>query len=112
MLVLAQTSINSLFVSARTILNSAIIFLISLAVCWFIWNVIQYAIAQDEEKKGDAKGQMVWGIIAIAVIVSIWGLVNILQVLFGTKTDKAKTNSELENMIPGVVLQIENIAEV
>lgn len=68
---------------AKGLLDQLVVFLIALAVVWFIWNVIRYTMSSDEEKKGAAKTQMIWGIIAIAVIVSIWGLVAILQNIFG-----------------------------
>jgi uncharacterized membrane protein len=77
--------------SGKTLLNSLVTFLVSLAVVWFIWNVIQYSIAADEDKKSAAKSQMINGIIAIAVIVSIWGLVAILQNMFGATDNAAKT---------------------
>ena len=69
--------------SGTSLLNDLVVFLVALAVVWFIFNVIRYTISADENKKSAAKGQMIWGIVAIAVIVSIWGLVGILQGMFG-----------------------------
>jgi len=85
---LAQTQVDtsylrSLITGAKNLLDQLVIFLVALAVVWFIWNVVRYVMSSDEEKKGAAKSQMIWGIIAIAVIVSIWGIVGILQNLFG-----------------------------
>ena len=73
-----------LFNFASIILNRAVPLIIALAVVFFIFNVFLYAVAGDEEKKKTAKTQMVWGIIGIFVMVSIWGLVAILQSTFGT----------------------------
>lgn len=81
--------LGSLIGSAKGLLDQLVVFLIALAVVWFIWNVIRYTMSDDEEKKGAAKNQMIWGIIAIAVIVSIWGLVAILQNIFGVNTTGA-----------------------
>jgi len=93
------TYIQSLISGGLSIIRSLLIFLVSLAVVWFIWNVIQYTISDDEEKKGKAKEQMIWGIIGIAVIVSVWGLVAILRSMFGADSnDTAPKN--LGNMIP------------
>jgi succinate dehydrogenase/fumarate reductase cytochrome b subunit len=80
----------SLIDGAKNLLDQLVVFLIALAVVWFIFNVIRYTMSTDEEKKGAAKGQMIWGIIAIAVIVSIWGLVAILQGIFGVDTQSAE----------------------
>jgi hypothetical protein len=66
-----------------SLLNSFVVVLISLAVVWFIWNVFGYIrSANDEEKSKHAAG-MVWGIVGLAVIVSVWGLVALLQNTFG-----------------------------
>ena len=54
----------------------------AIAILYFIWEVIQYTIAGDEDKKKAAKSGVVWAIVGIFVIFSIWGLVNILQNTF------------------------------
>ena len=49
----------------------------------FIWGVVQFMLNSDEEAKREQGRQfMIWGIIAIAVIGSIWGLVGILTKTF------------------------------
>ena len=47
--------------------------------------------AADEEKRTEAKNFIIWGIIGIFVMVSIWGLVNILTgtIRFGDNTGPA-----------------------
>jgi hypothetical protein len=93
--------VNNFFVQATQILKNALLFLVSLAVVWFIWNVTKYAMSDDEGKKGEAKGQMIHGIIAIAVIVSVWGLVYILQGMFlGDSTAVNAPNTTIYNLIP------------
>ena len=92
----ANYAIN-LVTSAKNVLDQLVVFLIALAVVWFIWNVIRYTMSSDEEKKSAAKSQMIWGIIAIAVIVSIWGLVGILQNVFGVNTQGAQN---VNNLLP------------
>jgi len=87
--------ISTLLDSAKSILDQIVVLLIALAVVWFIWNVISYAMSSDDDKKSKAKSQMIWGIIAIAVIVSVWGLVSILQNIFGVSTQGAGAVSKL-----------------
>jgi hypothetical protein len=65
------------------ILNTIIPFLIVLAIIYFIWGVIQYVIASDEEAKKSGRNRIIYGIIGLAVIVGVWGLVNILTKTFG-----------------------------
>jgi succinate dehydrogenase/fumarate reductase cytochrome b subunit len=72
------TALNTL----KELIDSTVVLLVSVAVVYFIWNVIRYVIAGEEDKKEAAKTHMVWGIVAIAVIVSVWGLVALLQNVF------------------------------
>ncbi len=65
------------------ILNAIVPVLIALAVVFFIWGVIGYLISGDEEAKKKGRDRMIYGIIGLAVIVGMWGLVNILARTFG-----------------------------
>jgi succinate dehydrogenase/fumarate reductase cytochrome b subunit len=93
----STTYLGSLIDGAKALLDQLVVFLISLAVVWFIWNVIRYTISEDEDKKAGAKSQMIWGIVAIAVIVSVWGLVAILQSIFGVNTTGA---GDVNSLLP------------
>lgn len=64
--------------------NVAVPLLFALAFIVFIWGVFQYFIAggHDEEKRETGKSLMLWGIIGFFVMVSVWGLVNILRGTF------------------------------
>ena len=67
-----------------TINRSVIPLIFSLAVLMFVWGVVQYVINSDEEaKKEKGRDFMIWGIIALTVMFSIWGLVRILGNSFG-----------------------------
>lgn len=65
------------------LINSVIPIVISLGVLYFIWGVIHYAIARDEEAKAEGRGAMINGLIALLVIVSIWGIVNFMKRFLG-----------------------------
>lgn len=70
------------------LLNTLIPILITLGVVYFIYGVISYAIAKDDEAKTAGRGAMIAGLIALLVIVSMWGLITILKRTFGV-TDSA-----------------------
>jgi uncharacterized membrane protein YidH (DUF202 family) len=93
---------GNLVVQATSVLRILVTFLISLAVVWFIWNVIRYVMSQDEEGKGKAKSQMIWGIVAIAVMVSVWGVVNLLRNAFGVEGNN-QIPSSVQTMIPPII---------
>ena len=57
---------------------------IALGLLFFIWGLVQFILASgDEEAKDAGKRRMVWGVIALFVIISVWGLVGILSDLTG-----------------------------
>lgn len=67
--------------SISNIITKIIPLLIAIAVLIFIWGVLKYILAgsDDASKREEARGFMIWGIVAIFVMVSVWGLVGILQ---------------------------------
>ena len=64
------------------ILNTIIPFLIVLGVLYFVWGVVSYVIGSDEESKKKGRDKIIYGIIGLAVIVGVWGLVGILNRTF------------------------------
>ncbi|HYF29209.1 MAG TPA: pilin [Candidatus Paceibacterota bacterium] len=52
----------------------------ALAFVAFLWGIFQYFIlgGADEEKRAEGRSFAIWGIIAFFVMVSIWGIVNLL----------------------------------
>ena len=56
---------------------------LGLAVVFLLWNVFQIiAHGEDAEERSKLKTQVFWSIIAIAVMVSLWGLVAIFTNTF------------------------------
>ena len=67
----------------QTVLASLIPLIIGLAVLYFVWNLTQYILKSESvEGRADAKNAMIWGVIIIFVMVSLWGLVNVLAGTF------------------------------
>src|SRR3989344_630754 len=69
------------------VINQLIPFIISIGLLVFLIGVVQYVSAGgDEEKRTAARGMIIFGIIALFVMVSVWGFVNILgRTFFGTQ---------------------------
>ncbi len=69
-----------------TISGSLIPLVFSLAVVVFLWGVVQFVInPENEDKKKKGKDIMIWGIIGLFVMISVWGLVAILGNTFGVR---------------------------
>ena len=79
-------TIPTLIAKIGGILNSIIPVLIVLGMAYFIWGVIQYVIADSEEVKKKGKDSMIYGLIGLAVIFGMWGLVNIVVKTFFTSS--------------------------
>ena len=78
------TTVPQLLTQIENILNVIIPFIIGLAVFTIIWGIFTYITkAGEEEKRSEAKLYIVWGIIAVFCMLSIWGFVNILINSFG-----------------------------
>ncbi|MES2023208.1 MAG: pilin [Patescibacteria group bacterium] len=98
MLAFAQTvcttnvgTIDWLLCRVGDLLNTVVPVLIALGVVYFIWGVVTYVVAGDEEAKKTGRDRMIYGIIGLVVIVSIWGLVSILKSTFNLSSSNPGT---------------------
>ena len=72
---------------ANTFLNALMGLFITLAIVVFFWGLIRYLVNAGEEKS-EGLQIMFYGVIAIFVMVSIWGIIRLLQSTFKvTSTD-------------------------
>jgi hypothetical protein len=70
---------------------------IAIGLLLFIWGLVQYiASSGDEGAKDEGKRKMIWGVIALFVIVSVWGIVTLMGEIFGIGADEEPPG------IPGV----------
>lgn len=61
----------------------------SIAFVVFMYGVIKYVIASDSKEKDEGKKFLMWGIIGLFVMVSVWGIVGLVSNSLG-----------LENTVP------------
>lgn len=65
--------------------NLATPILAGLALLVFFWGLVKFIFhAGDEDKRAEGKKAMGWGIIALFVVVSIWGIVIFISLSLGT----------------------------
>ena len=64
------------------LIRASIPILISISVIVFVWGVFRYVIAEGEDKK-KGRDVMMYGIIGLFVMVSVWGLVRVVYNTFG-----------------------------
>ena len=72
---------------------------VSLAFFFFFWNLFKFIKAGDADSKEAAQGKMVWSLVAIIVIVSLWGIIAFVRSVLGIEPGSA---NDVE--VPGTVL--------
>ena len=71
------TNATSFAAKLTSLFNTAINVLIALAVLWIIVSVVVWLV-DTGEGKSKWRNNALWGIVGLAVILSIWGLVHLL----------------------------------
>lgn len=72
------TYLNNVFNAGKGVLSGAINVIMILAFVYFLWTVIQF-IKADAGKKADARTNMIYAIIGLFVMTSVWGIIGILR---------------------------------
>ncbi len=83
-----------------SILNTIIPILIVLGVVYFVWGVISFMLAGDEEGKKKGQSRIINGIIGLVVIVGMWGLVRLVTGTFNLD-NTTSTNGMTPPCVPG-----------
>ena len=88
----------------KQILGLALPILFVLAILYFVWGLAKYILAAgDDGSKAEGRNIMTWGVIALFVMVSVWGLVAILANTFDIRTNEpspVKGSSDIGKLIP------------
>ena len=71
-------SAGGLLVRIQILVNQATTVLVAVAILVFIFGIVRYVIADNEEQKSKAQSLILYGVIGLFAIVSVWGLVNFL----------------------------------
>jgi hypothetical protein len=85
-----QTSggVFNILLTVQNILNAALPVLVALALLFFFWALAMFLMnSGDEAARATARQQMIWGIIVLFILVSVWGLVNVLTTTFDVEGD-------------------------
>src|SRR6185436_594532 len=61
------------------IVNPGIELLFALAVLYFLWGMFEFLLSQsNQERKTTGKSHMLWGVVGIAIMMSVLGIMKIL----------------------------------
>ena len=89
--------------AANSLIGRLIPFIIALTVLVFLWGVFKFVISNDAEGRKEARGYMVWGIVSLFIMVSVWGLVNILVRSFSL--NNTRPDAAIQNLAPTTFTQ-------
>ncbi len=89
----AITDVESLINVVGNLMNKIAPLIIGVAFLYFIWGVVKYVTAgADEEEQKAGRNMMIYGIIALFVMTSVWGLVSVLSGTFQLTNKEGPTN--------------------
>jgi len=79
------------------LINILLPIVVALALLFFFWGLAKFILASgDEDAKDEGKRIMIWGVLALFVMASVWGLV----AFFGNLTGVGQ--GETLRFVPGV----------
>lgn len=69
------------------LIGTATPIVVALALVYFFWGLANFILGSDsEDKRKEAIAIMIYGILALFVMVSVWGIVNVLQTTFNVQS--------------------------
>lgn len=69
---------------SKEILAPFVELLVALAVVYFFWGIAKFMMSSDDaQAQTDVKKHITWGVAGIFIMVSVWGLISIVQSTLG-----------------------------
>jgi len=101
----AQGNIITFVAMISRIVNLLVPIVSTLAVVFFFYGLAKYILnSGDEDKRKEGKDIMIWGILAMFVLVTIWGIIGFLQRTLGTTGGPERTNIIVPDVYPSQVI--------
>ncbi len=91
--------IDDLISTVYRIINNLIPIIIGIGILFFLWFAFTLVRNPGDE---EAKTKLLWAVIFLAVALSVWGLVGILQNIFGVR-DATLRKEQLPQLPTGVI---------
>jgi hypothetical protein len=65
------------------IINPAILVIFAAGFFLFLWGLVQFLWKLDEGAQSSGKQHMLWGIVGMFIMVSVYGIINLIDSTFG-----------------------------
>jgi len=81
----AFQGLKSLLTSFGGLINKAIPVIFGICLVYFFWGLSQFILhdAGNDKTREDGKKKMIWGIVALFVFISIYGILRLIGELIG-----------------------------
>jgi len=99
-LALAQTGqVGGILTTIGNIINQATPIVVALALLYFFWGLANYVLRGDDpDKKSSGKMIMIQGLVVLFIMVSVWGIIRIVQQTFNVGTG---AGIQIPKVVPG-----------
>jgi len=88
------TYVKTLLQEFLKLLGVLVPIITALALIMLMWSAVELIRAGKDEARTEGRKKVMWGVIALFVLVSVWGIVVVLQGMFftsGTAMPNAQT---------------------
>lgn len=92
-----QTTIQSILKAFLEVMPLVFPLLFGLVLLVFLWGVVRFLWATSEKEQAEGKTFLFWGVIGLFVAASVWGLVALLQQIFGVDTSRVPSAPEIKS---------------
>jgi len=97
----AFDAIKNLLKDFKSLLDLVIPIVFALALIFFFWGLAQFIRSVSDKTIQEGKNKMIWGIIALFVMISIWGIIGYIGDSVGIDTGiKSSTSPSAKPCVP------------
>jgi len=82
----AQVTIPSILDALSASLGGFVVVGVALALVFFVWGMVTFIMkAGSDSELAAARKRMLWGVVGLTLVVSVWGAVEIVRNLVGVE---------------------------
>jgi uncharacterized RDD family membrane protein YckC len=85
------------------VIDPAVKVVFTLGLFMFLWGFVEFLWKlKDGQVSEDGKNHMVYGLVGMMIMVSVYGIISLVMNTFGIDPDTATDVSRIQNVNPGV----------
>lgn len=85
------------------VIDPAVKVVFTLGLFMFLWGFIEFLWElKDGKVSEDGKNHMVYGLVGMLIMVSVYGIISLVMNTFGIDPDTATDVSRIQNVSPGI----------